>query len=85
MDKTGYYNWFQKCLNSLYLYFQFKPCPSVNEATGTGNTPLHAAANSGNTEVVEILLSAKGIEVNPQNQQCDGATPLHMAVMHGKH
>ena len=57
----------------------------MNEATGTGNTPLHAAANSGNAEVVEILLGVKDIKVDPKNRQCDGATPLHLAIMHGMH
>lgn len=53
-------------------------------AADTGNTPLHAAANNGNTELVTMLVKSADIDVNVQNPQCENATPLHLAVMHGK-
>ncbi|KAH9512983.1 hypothetical protein Btru_035527 [Bulinus truncatus] len=55
----------------------------VNQAADTGNTPLHAAANAGDIEIVELLCECDKINVNCVNIQCEGATPLHLAVMHG--
>uniref|UniRef100_A0A0B6ZP05 SIPAR domain-containing protein n=1 Tax=Arion vulgaris TaxID=1028688 RepID=A0A0B6ZP05_9EUPU len=55
----------------------------INQAADTGNTSLHAASNSGNVAIVELLCSCKGIDMNCVNSQCDNATPLHLAVMHG--
>ena len=50
--------------------------------SSSGNSALHAAVNSGNTNVVEMLIKA-GASLNTWNADCDGATPLHMAVMSG--
>ena len=55
----------------------------VNEPAHTGNTPLHSAANSGSASVMEILLECDDIQVNATNPQCEDATPMHLAVMHG--
>ena len=44
-----------------------------------GDTPLHVAAMSNRSEVVEILLS-KGAEVDKPNY--DNQTPLMMAILH---
>ena len=52
----------------------------VNSKDGYGNTPLHWAASSGHTNIVEHLLS-KGAEVN--SKAGDGRTPLHWAALHG--
>lgn len=60
-----------------------KPRPDVNLPADTGNTPLHAAANNGNAELVRILLQVPWLKVNATNPQCDHATPLHLAAMHG--
>ena len=56
----------------------------VNQAADTGNTPLHAAANGGNFDVVKVLVHCPGIQVDCINKQCENATPLHLAVMHGQ-
>ncbi|OWF39735.1 uncharacterized protein LOC110464672 [Mizuhopecten yessoensis] len=66
-----------------YLINRVKPMIDVNLAADTGNTPLHAAANSGNDRLVEVLLQCPQINVNAINPQCENATPLHLAVMHG--
>ncbi|KAK2192657.1 hypothetical protein NP493_27g07028 [Ridgeia piscesae] len=62
---------------------QMTPQPDVNESAKTGNTPLHSAANSGSVSVTRVLLEVKDIQVNVTNPQCEDATPLHLAVMHG--
>ena len=56
----------------------------VNIPADSGNTPLHAVANSGNVKVAKLLLAVNEIDVNAVNPQCENATPLHMAVMHGR-
>ena len=56
----------------------------VNHAADNGNTPLHVAAGFGDDEIVKLLLTARGVDVNVRNTSADGATPLHLAVMHGK-
>ncbi|KAL7622914.1 hypothetical protein AAE478_006593 [Parahypoxylon ruwenzoriense] len=43
-----------------------------------GNTPLHYAAASGNTDAVAALLGQKGININSQNEY--GQTALHLAT-----
>ena len=45
-----------------------------------GGTPLHAAANSGRTEVAALLIAAGG-DVNADSRQL--STPLHLAVQLG--
>ena len=66
------------------ILFQVKPKLDINKAADTGNSPLHAAANNGNTELVTILVRSADINVDIINPQCENATPLHLAVMHGK-
>ena len=61
-----------------------KPRPDINLPADTGNTPLHAAANNGDVALVTTLLRAPDINANPTNAQCEQATPLHLAVMHGQ-
>ena len=63
---------------------QIRPHPDLNVAADTGNTALHAAANNGNVILVTALLKAERIDLNPRNPQCENATPLHLAVMHGE-
>lgn len=46
-----------------------------------GWTPLHVAAERGNTEVVKLLLEAKA-DIDPKDD--DGKTPLHWAVHSGR-
>ncbi|XP_063170983.1 uncharacterized protein LOC134505270 isoform X1 [Candoia aspera] len=59
------------------------PVPDVNQAAENGNTPLHAAVNTGKMHLISLLLHYPGINVNVQNPQCDGATPLHLAIVYG--
>ena len=68
----------------LYICFQFSADLGVNKIANNGNTALHAAANSGHIESMRELLKIKEIAVNPINPQCENATPLHLAVMHGR-
>ena len=56
----------------------------ANLPTSSGNTPLHAAVTTGDVGCVRLLVKA-GVNVNAWNAQSDGATPLHLAVMYGKH
>ncbi|CAC5402293.1 unnamed protein product [Mytilus coruscus] len=66
-----------------YLINRVNPKINVNQAADTGNSPLHAAANNGNTEMVTILVKSPDINVNITNPQCENATAIHLAVMHG--
>lgn len=49
----------------------------VNKAGWCGWTPLHCATNSGNPDVVEILIDA-GAEIHSRDDS--GQTPLHKAM-----
>ena len=54
----------------------------VNQATkGDGATALCIAARKGHASVVELLLAAKGVDVN--QAKGDGATALFMAAQEG--
>ncbi|XP_002731194.1 uncharacterized protein LOC100377359 [Saccoglossus kowalevskii] len=66
-----------------FLLTKVQPRIDVNAASDTGNTPLHAAANQGYVNIVELLIQRGRANVNATNPQCEGATPLHLAVMHG--
>lgn len=66
------------------FHLQVRPSINVNLAADTGNTALHAASNSGNLAVVEMLCQCDDIDVNCQNKLCEDVTPLHLAVMHGE-
>lgn len=66
-----------------YLINRVKPKIDINLASDTGNSPLHAAANNGNTQLVTMLVKSPEINVDVTNPQCENATPLHLAVMHG--
>ena len=46
-------------------------------ATGTGNTPLHLAAQGGYNDIVTFLLNQANIKFNSQNNH--GLTALHFA------
>lgn len=56
----------------------------MNAAADTGNTALHAVANTGNVPQAEALLKSSSLIIDPTNPQCENATPLHLAIMHGK-
>ena len=55
----------------------------VDEAAKSGNTPLHAAVNTGNVTMVKMLIEA-GASLDTWNPECEGATPLHLAIMSGE-
>lgn len=55
----------------------------INEKAPSGNSPLHAAVNTGNITLVKVLINA-GADINAWNPECEGATPLHLAIMSGK-
>ena len=61
-----------------------QPRVDVNETSPSGNTPLHAAVNTGNVSMVKLLISA-GAKLDAWNPECEGATPLHLAIMSGKY
>jgi hypothetical protein len=55
----------------------------VNCRNKRGTTPLHLAAEAGNTSTVQALMSA-GADVNCQNKEGPRpGTPLHWAARHG--
>ncbi|XP_076446995.1 uncharacterized protein LOC143284211 [Babylonia areolata] len=66
-----------------YLVTRVHSALDVNQPSDTGNTPLHAASNSGNADIVKVLVHSPDININCCNPQCENATPLHLAVMHG--
>ena len=51
----------------------------VNYVANDGYTPLYAAVEIGNVDVVKLLLAKHGIKVNQPTR--DGKTPLHFAIM----
>ena len=53
----------------------------VREKDASGRTPLHYASNSGNMEIVNILLTG-GADVKATDP--DGFTPLHWAASAGQ-
>ncbi|XP_074648031.1 uncharacterized protein LOC141903694 [Tubulanus polymorphus] len=66
-----------------FLLTQVKPKIDPEAPADSGNTPLHAAANSGSASMVRTLLNFGRVDVNKVNKHCDNATALHMAVLHG--
>jgi ankyrin repeat protein len=43
---------------------------SINSKDDTGNTPLHVAAEKGNTDIAKFLLHRAGIQRNARNMVC---------------
>jgi ankyrin repeat protein/preprotein translocase subunit SecA len=54
----------------------------INQADQLGNLPIHAAAMGGNVGIVENLIQQESMQLNAQNHR--GATPLMLAIQHGK-
>ena len=50
--------------------------------TETGATPLHTAAGTANIDVVNVLLSAPGVNVNSKNEK--SKTPFDVACSNRK-
>jgi hypothetical protein len=50
-----------------------------NARNNMGETALHLAVGLTETEVVEVLIDAKGVDINQQDNS--GFTPLHIAVL----
>ena len=80
--KTNFLPRYNNFMSTSFL--QWTGCMDVNMPCDTGNSPLHVAVNLGNYNLVRVLLNMPDIEVNTENSQCDGATPLHLSVLHGK-
>ena len=57
-----------------------KPSDSHPYAWNRNRTPIHAAAEIGNTEILKILMETA---VNPNNADDDGITPIHLAAKNG--
>jgi len=55
---------------------------NINHKSENGSCPLLYAVNKNDHEIAEVLLNLK-VDVNVWNEQCEGATPLHSAVMLG--
>jgi ankyrin repeat protein len=60
----------------------FDLADDIRDVHRNGRTPLHAAAQGGNPEVVSDLL-ARGLNVNAQHHQSRN-TPLHVAAYAGR-
>ena len=60
-------------MDSFFIYLTFF----------NGMTPLHFGAKQGFNDVVNFLLTLKGINVNAKTNS--GWTPLHMSAMKGHH
>ena len=58
----------------------FKEGGDLNSRTDEGDTPLHAAARYGHTEVVKFILS-NVVDKNPVND--NGDTPLRETTKNG--
>ena len=56
-------------------------CIDVNAGDDSGNTALHKAAASGNSESMRLLLDKHGIEVNMRSRY--GLTPLMLSARIG--
>lgn len=54
----------------------------ISEADAQGTSPLHVAAEEGNTAVMEYLILK--VKVDPQIHDVDGDTPFHAAARSGK-
>ena len=68
-----------KCLES-YKWLLNNASVNANFKSANGDTLLHAAAISGNLEILKDLI-ARGAEVNAAN--VDGKSPLHKAAEKG--
>jgi hypothetical protein len=53
----------------------------IADASASGTTPLHLAAQEGHKDVVELLL-AKGADINAEDNH--GQTAFHWAVLDGR-
>ena len=67
--------------NAMMIFFKFlvDSGANVNEVDKNAATPLHAAASSGNSNLIEFLLECKA---NPKAKDSGGMTPLKAAEFH---
>ncbi|MCG3179207.1 MAG: hypothetical protein BIFFINMI_01540 [Phycisphaerae bacterium] len=54
---------------------------SVHQRGWIGDTPLHWPCHNGHVEIIELLLDA-GADIDAQEINCYGGTPLHWAAEH---
>jgi len=69
--------------NAVIVSVLLKRGCDVNQQNLEGWSPLHAAADRGHKEVVELLVETFKANVNLQNKQ--GTTPLYHACEHGRY
>ena len=55
---------------------------SINNTDSYGREPIHCAAENGHVEVIKFLISQDDTVVDKKN--CEGNTPLHLAVLEEK-
>ena len=82
VEETDSYVWKPECweiLNILIEHFDNKnPCSTF------GQTPMHLAANLGNTDCVKAIMDAVEEEFEKCPEDAVGDTPLHWAAAHGR-
>lgn len=54
---------------------------NVNDYDGNGETPLHVAAKRGHSQIVQMILKQKVVDINVRTRDSLRLTSLHLAVI----